>query len=60
MQQIKNYEAAQEFIDKLTGTASDERHAQQREYRDGENRAQRRERERQERRAAKRTAKVKA
>lgn len=60
MQQIRNYEAAQEFIDKLTGTNQDERHAEQREYRAFENRTQRRERERQERKAAKKSTKVKA
>lgn len=59
MQQIRNYEAAQGFIDALTDTNQDERHAEQREYYAGENRAARRERERQEKRAAKR-AKVKA
>ncbi len=59
MQQIKNYEAAQEFIDKLTGTDQDDRHAAQREYHSGENRAARRDRERQEKRAAKK-AKVRA
>ena len=59
MQQIQNYEAAQEFIDKLTGTDQHVRHAEQREYHSGENRAARRERERQEKRAAKK-AKVKA
>ena len=59
MQQIQNYDAAQEFIDKLTGTDQHTRHAEQREYYAGENRAARRERERQERRAAKK-AKIKA
>lgn len=60
MEQIRNFEWAQDKIDTLTGTAQQERHEAQREvpqHRPGENRAQRRERERQERRAAK---KVKA
>ena len=59
MQQIQNYETTQAFIDKLTGTNQHERHAEQREYDQCENRAARRERERQEKREAKK-AKVKA
>jgi len=51
MEARRHYEAAQNFIDALTETKSDERHVQQRLPH--ENRAQRRERERNERRAAK-------
>lgn len=56
MEQIRNFEWAQEKIDELTKTLSQDRHETQRSYSpvvSGENRAQRRERERQERRAAK-------
>lgn len=57
MEQIRNFEWAQDKIDALTKTERDERHEAQRVLA-GENRAQRRERERQERKAAKRKAKA--
>ena len=51
MQQIQNYETTQAFIDKLTGTNQHERHAEQREYDQCENRAARRERKREAKKA---------
>lgn len=63
MEQIRNFNWAQDKIDALTGIEQQERRAVQRLQHDaqhdlprqfdGENRAQRRERERQERKAAK-------
>ena len=58
MEQMRNYQVSQEFIDDLTSSTQDERHAHQREveqceYREDENRAERRERERRERKIAK-------
>ena len=53
MEARQNYEFAQGKLNEILGQASDERHTEQREYREGENRAQRRKRERQERKAAK-------
>lgn len=52
MEARRHYEAAQNFIDAMTETKSEERHQEQRRW-PQENRAQRRERERQERRTAK-------
>lgn len=60
MEQIRQFEWAQDKIDALTETIQRERHEAQRNFLTGENRAQRREREREERRAAKKAAKVKA
>ena len=58
MEAIWNYGWAQGKLDEIFGTESEERHAEQREHRPGENRAQRRERERQELKTAKRKAKA--
>ena len=67
MEQFLHYAAAQKFVDAVTGTSAEERHSQQhasldrlgaeRQYLDGENRAQRRERERREKKAAMRARK---
>lgn len=57
MEQIRNFNWAQDKIAEITGTTQRERHEAQR-FVAGESRAQRRERERQERRAAKRKAKA--
>ena len=57
MEQMRNFDWAQDKISELTNTGRDERHEAQRVF-GAENRAQRRERERQERREAKRKAKA--
>lgn len=56
---MKDFDQAQDFIDKVTNTDRDERHQEQMAIQNG-NRAQRREAERQKRKLSKRASKVKS